>query len=136
MPPFENGADLAAVRNICEEFSVAVYQTDCKGRLPLHHAASPSTPEVVEFLLKESCTDAARKRTSYYDGLVHDQDLPLHLAAARQTASKCVVELLIQAWPQAIHEKNGWDETPMQVANNTGVKDPAVLDVLANGLPN
>jgi ankyrin repeat protein len=132
----ENGADLAAVRIIYEEFSVAVYQTDSKGRLTLHHAASHSTPEVVELLLKESCTDAARKRTSQHFGSDHVHSVPLHLAAARQTPSTSVVELLIQAWPQAIHEKNGSDETPFQVAKRTGVKDPAVLDVLANGLPN
>ena len=63
-------------------------------------------------------------------------DLPLHLAAARRTPSKKIAELLIQAWPEAIHEKNGYEQTPLQVAQKAGVEDPEVLNLLANGMPN
>jgi hypothetical protein len=133
-----NGAGLAAVKIIFEGFQAAIYHPDRKGRLPLHRAASHSTPDVVNFLLTaigNNGTAENRTRGDPQNGQVGG-DLPLHLAAARRTPSKKIAELLIQAWPEAIHEKNGYEQTPLQVAQKAGVEDPEVLNLLANGMPN
>ena len=68
---------------------------------------------------------------------VADQDsssLPLHLAAAREVASRRVVRRLERAWPQAIYEKNRKGLTPLQVVLASVVHDPAILEVFTNGL--
>jgi hypothetical protein len=70
-------------------------------------------------------------RVAYQDS----SSLPLHLAAAREVASRRVVRRLVRAWPQAIYEKNRMGLTPLQVALASGWQDPAILEVLTNGLP-
>lgn len=126
----DNGAGLGAVRILYEKYPRAIVRTDREyGRLPLHYAAKQSTPDVVKFLL-DRFMDAAR--TADRESL----DLPLHKAASRRDgASKRVVRRILKAWPQAIHEKNRKGQTPLQLAQESDVRDPAVLDLLTRGLP-
>ena len=83
------------------------------GYLPIHWAARNGGTEAIELLLKYD-PDAALREVN--DGT---RELPLHLACDYNT-NLSSIQVLYDAYPEAIHARDGNGDTPLDLAREEG----------------
>ena len=79
------------------------------GNLPIHIAARHAGHDVIESLLKHDPAGASKKTTG------NKEQLPLHIASSLY-GSQEEVQILFDAYPQAIHIRDGRGRTPLDLA--------------------
>ena len=102
------------IQHLLELYPESINVRDSNGRLPIHHAARHSRASIIELLLNHD-SDGASKKTTNED----DQQLPLHLAC--ESLEK--VQVLYDAYPQAIHVRDSQGKIPLDIAREENMED-------------
>ena len=90
---------------------------DNSGWLPIHYAAADGMTKSIELLLKFD-PDAASKEIN--DG---NQQIPLHLACSYTNPNLSSIQVLYDAYPEAILARDRGRRTPLDIARNQPTKD-------------
>jgi len=86
-----------------------------KGWLPIHHASDQGRADIIGFLLKHY-PDGASKKTSHED----DQQLPLHIASCGDSLE--AVQVLFDAYPEALNIRDSQGRNPLDVAREENMR--------------
>lgn len=92
------GLPLGIIYALIHAHRAGLQVNDHDGNLPLHHACSHSSNDVVLALI-EACPEATQVNNN-------KQELPLHIACSRWDASKLVVDCLLSKFPEACQYGN------------------------------
>jgi len=109
-----NIAPLQVVQALIEISPKCAQQRDDQGRIPLHHVCSNGELDVndvksmVQLLLQVFPVGASIRDDS--------GKLPLHYACENGNVAQGAIPLLISAYPQGAHEKDGFGYTPFNTA--------------------
>jgi len=90
-----------------KKYPESINARDSIGRLPIHCAAKCERADVIELLLKHD-PDATRREGE------HSQ-LPLHMACVCSVENLCVVRMLFDVYPEAIHILDDNGRSPLNL---------------------
>ena len=102
------------IQYMLELYPQSINETNGYGNLPIHCAVRHGSGwvYVIETLLKHDPTGASKKTTG-------KEQLPLHIASSVYRSEEDV-QILYDAYPQAIHIRDGRERTPLDLAIANG----------------
>jgi len=110
---------------------------DSQRDLPIHHAANLGNAKTIELLLKHD-PDAASKMTIESEDSI--KQLPLHIAIRAAEHHNAIdgiisndlkaVQVLYDAYPEAINIRDGDGDTPLDIARGEGMNREDIVDFL------
>jgi len=119
----QSGASVGILEALTQGSSAVASAATRSMEKPLHLAARNCTStDAVRFLLRLDPSQAS--------AVDKNHQTPLHKACMAPTVSLQLVELLLEAYPDAIHVHDIREERPYDVAQRNGSASPIVLQLL------